>query len=173
MSDRFTRDRSPRCLRSGEKGRVLRFRVPLGGVLARPLWRWSAAVVVVLLGTLLVALSLRPGWFFPETTAPLPRTAAGDETRGEPVCPLVLSWGTVEGAALYRLSFLDPDTGRLVLSLTTPRSSFELPSEAAARLAPAATCELVVEALSAENEVLSRESRMFEPPRSDLDSTDE
>jgi hypothetical protein len=130
-------------------------------------------VVVVLLGALLVALSLRPSWFFPENIPPLPRTTAGDETRGEPVSPLVLSWGTVEGAALYRLSFLDPGTGRLVLSLTTPGSSFELPSEAAARLAPAATCELVVEALSGENEVLSRESRMFEPPRLASDHTGE
>jgi hypothetical protein len=74
----------------------------------------------------------------------------------------------VEGATLYRLSFVDPDTGLLVLSMTSARTSLELPSEAAARLAPAATCELVVEALSGEGEVLARESLMFEPPRQGL-----
>jgi hypothetical protein len=165
MSERFSRDPRPRRPRSGEKGRVLRFRVPLAGVLARPLWRWSAAVVVLLLGVLIVVLSLRPGWFFPETSPPTVAPAVSDAASGEADSPPGLSWRPVEGAALYRLSFLDPETGRLVLSMTAPEAFLELPSEAAARLAPAATCELVVEALSEAGEVLARESSMFEPPR--------
>jgi hypothetical protein len=134
-------------------------------VLARPLWRWSAAVTVVLLGVLIAALSLKPGWFFPETTAPPAPPESTVEADGGALSPPGLSWRAVEGAVRYRLSFLDPETGRLVLSMTAPETSLELPSEAAARLAPAATCELVVEALSEAGEVLARESSMFEPPR--------
>jgi hypothetical protein len=96
-----------------------------------------------------------------------------DETEGGVDPSPFLGWRAVEGASLYRLSFLDPQTGRLVLSMTTPETSLELPSEAAARLAPAATCELVIEALSEEGEVLSRESRLFEPPRSVSAGTDD
>lgn len=124
----------------------------------------------MVLGLMLVALSLKPGWFFPETTpSPAGTTAPGEEDSGRVSSPR-LSWPAVEGAALYRLSFLDPETGRLVLSMTAPAPSLELPVEAAARLAPAATCELVVEALSEEGELLARESRLFEPPRESLDT---
>ena len=165
MSDRFPRDPAPPRPRPEGPGRVLRFRSPLSGLLSRPLLRWSATIAVVALGLLLTALSLRPGWFFPETPVRPAASADSEATKDGETSPPGLGWRAVEGAAVYRLSFLDPDTGRLVLSMNASGTSLELPSEAAARLAPAATCELVVEALSEEGEILGRESRLFEPPR--------
>jgi hypothetical protein len=138
-------------------------------VLSRPAWRWAAAGSIVVFGSLLAALSLRPQWFLlpvdPASDSPLAEEggSSGDGAAASSEGPRV-TWEGVEGAVRYRVRLVGPSSASPIYALTTAGTAIELPPRAAACLAPAASCELIVEALAPEGHVIYRQVKQLALP---------